>query len=255
MTKRTYNRRHVMLVSHALTKNVEKNQSEALRAAWCIEKSNINVSAVMSLLCCTEADAISVTMGLYNLAGNNTERALAITGLSLWNPEMSKIVRLYPKYGINGTYKDTYLDITEIYNNSYTTVRILAHECGDTWLKCYTKEQAEQYLKRGNWKLECKYMEKSNGIKREHPVARAEFVRGYFVTPDSKATVSTLYLSKEDIFNPAPVIRNYKNESEFRFRFGYDSKRWAWDYRNNTLTLLKWEKSQEKGEIVKTINM
>lgn len=210
MTKRTYNRRHVMLVRHALTKNVEKNQSEALRAAWCIEKSNINVSAVMSLLCCTEADAISVTMGLYNLAGNNTERALAITGLSLWNPEMSKIVRLYPKYGINGTYKDTYLDITEIYNNSYTTVRILAHECGDTWLKCYTKEQAEHYLNRGSWKLERKYMEKVNGVKKEHPVARVSFDKGYFLTPDSKTMIHTLYLDEKELFNPETVICNYK---------------------------------------------
>lgn len=253
MTKRTYNRRHVMLVRHALTKNVEKNQSEALRAAWCIEKSNINVSAVMSLLCCTEADAIFVTMGLYNLVGNNTERALAITGLSLWNPEMSKIVRLYPKYGINGTYKDTYLDITEIYNNSYTTVRILAHECGDTWLKCYTKEQAEHYLNRGSWKLERKYMEKVNGVKKEHLVARVEFDKGYFLTTDSKTMVHTLYLNEKELFNPETVICNYKTCDEYRARFVYDGKRWAWVYRDGKFAIIVWEKNERIGKEIKCL--
>lgn len=248
MTKRTYNRRHVMLVSHALTKTVERNQGKALRAAWWIEKSDISISAVMSLLCCTEADAISVTMGLYNLAGNNPERALAITGLSLWNPEMGKIVRLYPKYGINGTYKGTYLDITEIYNNSYTTVRILAHECGDTWLKCYTKEQAEHYLNRGTWKLERKYMEKVNGVKKEHLVARVEFDKGYFLTPGSKAVISTLYLNEKELFDPKSVICNYKTGDEYRARFVYDGKRWAWAYRDGKFAIIVWEKDERIGK-------
>lgn len=248
MTKRTYSRRHVMLVSHALTKTVEKNQSKALRAAWWIEKSNINVSTVMSLLRCTEVAAISVTMGLYNLAGNDPERTLAITGLSLWNPEMGKIVRLYPKYGINGTYKDTYLDITEIYNNSYTAVRILAHVCGDVWLKCYTKEQAEHYLAQGTWKLERKYMEKVNGVKKEHPVARVSFDKGYFLTPDSKTMIHTLYLDEKELFNPETVICNYKTGGEYRARFAYDGKRWAWAYRDGKFAIIVWEKNERIGK-------
>lgn len=248
MTKRTYNRRHVMLISHTLTKTVEKNQSKALRAAWWIEKSNINVSAVMSLLCCTEADAISVTMGLYNLAGNNPERALCITGLSLWRPEMGKVVRLYPKYQGGRTYSDIYLDITEIHNSIYTIVRILAHECGDVWLKCYTKEQAEQYLARGTWKLERKYMEKTNGVKKEHPVARVEFDKGYFITPDSKTVIRTLYLGEKELFNPESVVCNYKTGSEYRARFSYDGKRFAWAYRDGKFTIIVWEKNERIGK-------